>query len=183
MKIRYGGDYNPEQWPAEVWEHDHRLFDEASIDTVTVGVFTWALTQPAPDVYDFTVLDRIVGRAAAAGRQVCLATGTGAHPAWLARAHPEVTRTDFEGRKHRFGQRHNSCPSSPVFHSDAIQPASSSLWSAGYSDPSLTCSSSPDIPLRRCPMAQPCWGSSAMIFNSRRSRVPCMRSGGRLMAP
>jgi beta-galactosidase len=26
-----------------------------------------------------------------------------------------VTRTDFEGRRHRYGQRHNSCPSSPVF--------------------------------------------------------------------
>ena len=26
-----------------------------------------------------------------------------------------MTRTDFEGRRHRFGQRHNSCPSSPVF--------------------------------------------------------------------
>ena len=49
------------------------------------------------------------------GRSICLATGTGAHPAWLARAHPEVTRIDFEGRRHRFGQRHNSCPSSPVF--------------------------------------------------------------------
>jgi beta-galactosidase len=115
LKIRYGGDYNPEQWPAEVWEEDHRLFDEARIDTLTVGVFTWALTQPAPDVYDFTVLDRIVERAAAAGRRICLATGTGAHPAWLAKAHPSVTRTDFEGRKHRFGQRHNSCPSSPAF--------------------------------------------------------------------
>jgi beta-galactosidase len=115
LKIRYGGDYNPEQWPAEVWEEDHRLFDEARIDTLTVGVFTWALTQPAPDVYDFTTLDRIVGRAAAAGRRICLATGTGAHPAWLAKAHPSVTRTDFEGRKHRFGQRHNSCPSSPAF--------------------------------------------------------------------
>ncbi|MEV6301179.1 beta-galactosidase [Actinoplanes sp. NPDC051861] len=115
MKILYGGDYNPEQWPDEVWEQDHRRFGEAHIDTLTVGVFTWALTQPAPDVYDFTVLDRIVARAAAEGRRICLATGTGAHPAWLARAHPEVTRTDFEGRKHRYGQRHNSCPSSPVF--------------------------------------------------------------------
>ncbi|GIE30325.1 beta-galactosidase [Actinoplanes italicus] len=115
MKIRYGGDYNPEQWPKEVWEEDHRLFDEARIDTLTVGVFTWALTQPAPDVYDFTTLDRIVERAAAAGRGICLATGTGAHPAWMARAHPSVTRTDFEGRRHRFGQRHNSCPSSPEF--------------------------------------------------------------------
>ena len=77
-------------------------------------MFAWALTQPARDVYDFTLLDRIVERAAAEGRRICLATGTGAHPPWLARAYPEVTRTDFEGRRHRFGQRHNSCPSSPV---------------------------------------------------------------------
>ena len=113
MKIHYGGDYNPEQWPAPVWDDDHRLFDAAHIDTLTVGVFTRALTQPGPDTYDFSVLDAIVERAA--GRNICLATGTGAHPPWLARAHPEVTRTDFEGRKHRYGQRHNSCPSSPVF--------------------------------------------------------------------
>ena len=115
MKIPYGGDYNPEQWPADVWEDDHRLFDAAHIDTLTVGVFTWALTQPGPDTYDFTTLDRIIARAAAAGRRICLATGTGAHPAWMARAHPSVTRTDFEGRRHRYGQRHNSCPSSPDF--------------------------------------------------------------------
>jgi beta-galactosidase len=115
MKVRYGGDYNPEQWPEDVWAEDYKLFDAARIDTVTLGVFDWALTQPAPDVYDFTLLDRIVERAAGEGREICLATGTGALPPWLARAHPEVNRTDFEGRRHRYGQRHNACPSSPVF--------------------------------------------------------------------
>ncbi|MFV2102917.1 beta-galactosidase [Micromonospora sp. LOL_024] len=114
-KVPFGGDYNPEQWPESVWEADDRLFELAAIDTVTLGVFDWALTQPAPDRYDFSLLDRIVDRANRRGRMICLATGTGAHPAWLARAHPEVTRVDFEGRRHRFGQRHNSCPSSPVF--------------------------------------------------------------------
>ncbi|MBM0204785.1 beta-galactosidase [Micromonospora sp. STR1s_5] len=114
-KVPFGGDYNPEQWPEDVWKQDYRLFDTARIDLVTLGVFDWALTQPAEDTYDFTLLDRIVERASAEGRGICLATGTGAHPPWLAKAYPEVTRTDFEGRKHRFGQRHNSCPSSPVF--------------------------------------------------------------------
>ncbi|MEV6692069.1 beta-galactosidase [Micromonospora sp. NPDC051196] len=114
-KVPFGGDYNPEQWPEPVWDADDRLFAQASIDTVTLGVFDWSLTQPAPDRYDFTLLDRIVARSTAQGRMICLATGTGAHPAWLARAHPEVTRVDFEGRRHRFGQRHNSCPSSPMF--------------------------------------------------------------------
>lgn len=98
-KVLFGGDYNPEQWPASVWEQDYELFDAAGIDTVTLGVFDWALLQPGPDVYDFTLL----------------ATGTAALPPWLARAHPEVNRTDFEGRRHRCGQRHNACPNSPVF--------------------------------------------------------------------
>ncbi|MET8547524.1 beta-galactosidase [Micromonospora zamorensis] len=120
-KVPFGGDYNPEQWPEDVWKQDHRLFDSARIDLVTIGVFDWALVQPAEGVYDFSLLDRIVERAAAEGRGICLATGTGAHPAWLAKAYPEVTRTDFEGRKHRFGQRHNSCPSSPVFRRLSVE--------------------------------------------------------------
>ncbi|QWB22462.1 MULTISPECIES: beta-galactosidase [Streptomyces] len=123
-KIPYGGDYNPEQWPEGVWDDDHRLFTRAGIDTLTVGVFTWSLTQPAPDTYDFTVLDRVLDRAAAEGRQVCLATGTAALPPWLAKRHPEVNRTDFEGRRHRYGQRHNFCPSSPAYREHATAMAS-----------------------------------------------------------
>ncbi|MFD8224053.1 beta-galactosidase [Streptomyces massasporeus] len=123
-KIRYGGDYNPEQWPREVWDEDHLLFTRAGIDTLTVGVFTWSVTQPAPDTYDFTVLDRILDRAAAEGRRVCLATGTAALPPWLAQGHPEVNRTDFEGRRHRYGQRHNFCPSSPAYREHATALAS-----------------------------------------------------------
>ncbi|MFF7642471.1 beta-galactosidase [Streptomyces canus] len=123
-KIPYGGDYNPEQWPAEVRDADHRLFTRAGIDTLTVGVFSWSLTQPAEDTYDFTVLDRILDRAAAEGRQVCLATGTAALPPWLAKKYPEVNRTDFEGRRHRYGQRHNFCPSSPAYRRLATELAS-----------------------------------------------------------
>ncbi|KUM85221.1 MULTISPECIES: beta-galactosidase [Streptomyces] len=114
-KIPYGGDYNPEQWPAQVWDADHRLFTRAGIDTLTVGVFSWSLTQPAEETYDFTVLDQVLDRAAAEGRQVCLATGTAAVPPWLAHTYPEVNRTDFEGRRHRYGQRHSFCPSSPAY--------------------------------------------------------------------
>ncbi len=41
-RIRYGGDYNPEQWPREVWDEDVRLMGEAGVNLVTVGVFSWA---------------------------------------------------------------------------------------------------------------------------------------------
>ncbi|MFD6178012.1 MULTISPECIES: beta-galactosidase [unclassified Isoptericola] len=114
-KIRYGGDYNPEQWPREVWEADYAAFDLASIDTVTLNVFSWATLQPDEDTYDFALLDEVVKRAVAGGRDVVLATSTGALPPWLAHRHPEVERTDFQGRRHVYGQRHNACPSSPVY--------------------------------------------------------------------
>lgn len=118
-RVPYGGDYNPEQWPPEVWDADHAAFTAARIDTLTIGVFAWSLTQPDEGTYDLAVLERAVERAHAEGRQVCLATGTGALPPWLATRHPEVNRTDFEGRRHVYGQRHNACPSSPVYRRSA----------------------------------------------------------------
>ena len=44
-----------------------------------------------------------------------LATSTAALPAWMVKRYPEVARTDYEGRRHKFGQRHNACPNSPVY--------------------------------------------------------------------
>ncbi|MDF2576074.1 MAG: Beta-galactosidase, partial [Agromyces sp.] len=114
-KIPYGGDYNPEQWSEEVWDDDHRAFDLAGIDLLTVGVFSWSLSQPDEETYDFSVLDRIIDRAHAEGRKVCLATGTAAVPPWLATAYPDVCRVDFEGRRHVYGVRHNACTSSPNY--------------------------------------------------------------------
>ncbi|WP_333811836.1 beta-galactosidase [Timonella senegalensis] len=114
-KVNYGGDYNPEQWPTEVWDKDYEAFDAAHIDTLTVGVFDWALLQPAENTYDLDVLQDILDRAHAEGRQVCLATATGGMPPWLATEYPEVNRVDFDGRKHKYGQRHNACHSSPVY--------------------------------------------------------------------
>ena len=41
--------------------------------------------------------------------EIVLATSTGALPAWMVAKYPEVARTDYEGRHHKFGQRHNAC--------------------------------------------------------------------------
>ncbi|WP_349426129.1 beta-galactosidase [Microbacterium sp. LWS13-1.2] len=94
--LAYGGDYSPEQWPDEIWDRDYEAFDAARITTVTVGVFTWALTQPDEDVPDFPMLDKIVQRAADEGRSICLGTGTGALPPWVARniptSHESISR-------------------------------------------------------------------------------------------
>lgn len=111
----YGGDYNPEQWPEEVWQEDMRLMAQAHINIVTLNVFSWAALQPDEDTYQFEKLDAIMELVRANGLKVCLATSTGAHPAWMAKRHPDILRTDQHGRKHKFGGRHNSCPNSPTY--------------------------------------------------------------------
>ena len=120
-KIWFGGDYNPDQWPDAARTRDRELFAQANIDTVTLGIFSWTRWHPGPDVYDFSELDTMIEQVSRAGLKIILATPTAARPAWLAAQHPEVNRVDFEGRQHRFGGRHNHCPSSPVFRSEAAE--------------------------------------------------------------
>ena len=114
-KMLYGGDYNPEQWPSEIWEEDMRLMAKAHINIVTLNVFSWAALQPDEDTYDFSKLDAVMELVRANGMKVCLATSTGAHPAWMARKHPDILRTEKNGMKRKFGGRHNSCPNSPTY--------------------------------------------------------------------
>ncbi|MDR2730493.1 MAG: beta-galactosidase [Treponema sp.] len=114
-KVLYGGDYNPEQWPREVWAEDMRLLQMAGVDVVTINVFSWALLQPSENEYNFDTLDAIIETVSAAGMKICLATGTATHPAWMARKYPDVLRVNTDGSKRKFGDRENSCPNSPIF--------------------------------------------------------------------
>ena len=122
-KILYGGDYNPEQWPKEIWKEDMRLLKEAHIDTLTLNVFSWAALQPSEEEYDFSRLDEIMDMVKENGFQVCLATSTGAHPAWMAKKYPDILRRDFNGMKRKFGGRHNSCPNSPTYRKYSLRQA------------------------------------------------------------
>ncbi|MBW3093532.1 beta-galactosidase [Bifidobacterium sp. 82T10] len=116
----YGGDYNPEQWPEEVWKEDMRLFKEAGINEVTLNVFSWAQLQPSENEYDFSKLDRIVRTVSDAGMSIVMATSTGALPAWMSLRHPDVNRVDEKGRKMRHRERHNACINSPTFRTYSV---------------------------------------------------------------
>ncbi|MCL2244108.1 MAG: beta-galactosidase [Treponema sp.] len=114
-KVLYGGDYNPEQWPREIWAEDMRLLKLANIDIVTINVFSWAMLQPSENEYNFSVLDEIIEMVSGAGMKICLATSTATHPAWMARKYPEVLRVNSDGSKRKFGDRQNSCPNSGIY--------------------------------------------------------------------
>ena len=82
-RLSFGADYNPEQWPEKVWQDDVRLMREAGVTMVSVGIFSWALLEPAPGVHDFGWLDRIIDLLHENGIRVDLATPTAAPPVWF----------------------------------------------------------------------------------------------------
>lgn len=137
-RILYGGDYNPNQWPREIWDEDMRIFRDARINSATINVFFWAKLQPSEDVYDFAELDEIIEMLSRENYDIVLATSTAALPAWMVKKYPEVARTDYEGRRHKFGQRHNACPNSPVYRKYA-EALASKLAERYGSNPHVVC--------------------------------------------
>ena len=113
--ILYGGDYNPEQWPEEVWLEDARLMRETGVNLVSVAIFAWAKLEPRPGVFTFEWLDRIIDLLWKHEVSVCLATATASPPAWFSHAHPESLPVDENGVRMSIGSRQHYCPNSRAY--------------------------------------------------------------------
>ena len=113
--ILHGGDYNPEQWPEDIWDEDVRLMQKAHVNIATLPVFGWVSLQPAEDTWTLEWLDTVIDKLWAGGVSVCLATATASQPAWLDAKYPDVLTTGRDGVKRKHGNRHSFCPNSPNF--------------------------------------------------------------------
>ena len=120
-RIAFGGDYNPEQWPREVWAEDMRLMRGASVSMVSVGIFSWALVEPRDGEYDFGWFDEVMDNLSRNGIAASLATMTASPPPWLTRKHPEILPVLADGTRMWPGGRQAYCPSSPAFRSHATR--------------------------------------------------------------
>jgi beta-galactosidase len=114
-RIWYGGDYNPEQWPREIWDEDVRLMQQAGVTVATVGVFSWARIEPEDGRFDFEWLDDILDRLHAGGIRIDLATATASPPPWLALAHPDILPVTADGVRLGIGSRQHYSPSSSTY--------------------------------------------------------------------
>lgn len=111
----HGGDISPEQWPAETFEEDLRLMDQARCRVFSVGIFSWAALEPEEGRYEWGWLDRVLDRFAETGKFAALATPSAAMPAWMAQKYPEILRTGPEGMRRHFAERVNFCWTSPEY--------------------------------------------------------------------
>ncbi|MFI0040707.1 beta-galactosidase [Streptomyces mutabilis] len=136
-RVLFGGDYNPEQWPEETWHEDVRLMKAAGVNSVTVGVFSWAKLEPRPGAYEFGWLDRLMDLMHTNGIGVVLASPTASPPPWLGRLHPDTLPVDEDGRTERWGGRQHFSHSSATYrrHAAAVTEALAARY-AGH--PALT---------------------------------------------
>ncbi|HLU73451.1 MAG TPA: beta-galactosidase [Nonomuraea sp.] len=119
--IGYGGDWNPEQWPEEVWAEDVALMREAGVNQVSVGIFSWSMLEPAEGRFEFGWLDRVMDLLAADGIGAFLATPTASPPPWFGHTYPEALPVDADGRRLHHGSRQGFCPSSPIYLDKALR--------------------------------------------------------------
>jgi beta-galactosidase len=132
----YGGDYNPDQWPEEIWLEDARLMRDAGVNLVSMGIFSWTKLEPRPDEYDFGWLDRLMDLLHEHGVSVNLATPTAAPPAWLVRCHPEILPVMADGTTLWHGARRHYCPHGVAYH-DRVKKLVTKLAERYASHPAL----------------------------------------------
>lgn len=118
-RMAFGADYNPEQWPEEIWAEDVALMRQAGVTMVSVGIFSWALLEPEPEKLDFGWLDRVLDLLHDGGIGVDLATATASPPPWFFQEHPEAALVDASGVRRAFGSRQAHCAASPAFRDRA----------------------------------------------------------------
>ncbi len=111
----YGGDYNPDQWPEEVWHEDIRLMQDAGVNLVSLAIFSWAKIEPREGEFHFEWLDKIMDMLHAGGIAINLANATAAPPPWMAKRYPDSLPMNREGQTLYPGSRQGYCPHSTAY--------------------------------------------------------------------
>lgn len=121
--LLHGADYNPEQWEnyPGIIDQDITMMQQAKCNVMSVGIFSWSKLEPQEGVFHFDWLDAIIDKLYAAGIHVFLATPTGARPAWMSKAYPEVLRVGRDRVPALHGGRHNHCMTSPVYREKTLK--------------------------------------------------------------
>ncbi|WP_434810204.1 beta-galactosidase [Microbacterium sp. bgisy189] len=119
--MAFGGDYNPEQWPREVWRDDVRLMREAGVNLVSIGIFSWALIEVREGEFDFSWLDEIIELLHENGIAVDLGTPTASPPAWFFANHPDARAVTADGVPLGFGSRGMASHSAPAYRDAAVR--------------------------------------------------------------
>ena len=113
--VLFGVDYYPEQWERSLWKSDFRRMREMGFRSVRMMEFAWALLEPAPGRFDFSLFDEAIALAASNGLSVVLGTPTASFPAWLYKKDPGMVQIHPSGVYRDFGTRRQACYNSTTY--------------------------------------------------------------------
>ncbi len=113
--VLYGAAYYHEYMPYERLDKDVQMIKAAGFNVVRLGESTWSLWEPEDGRFDTAWMDRVVDAMGKAGIKVIMGTPTYSIPAWMARQHPEILATKFNGAKNTYGMRQNMNTDSPAY--------------------------------------------------------------------
>jgi beta-galactosidase len=88
---------------------------EAGVNLVSIGIFSWAKLQPNEKTYTFAWFDRVMDLLAEHGIFACVATATASPPAWISKKYSDVLAVDAEGKPYYPGARQHYSPCSPTY--------------------------------------------------------------------
>ena len=105
--VLYGAAYYHEYMPTERLDKDVAMMKAAGFNVVRLGESTWSLWEPEDGRFDYAWMDRVIDAMGKAGIKVIMGTPTYSIPAWMAKQHPEILATKFNGAKNTYGMRQN----------------------------------------------------------------------------
>ena len=113
--VLYGAAYYHEYMPYERLDKDVQMIKAAGFNVVRLGESTWSLWEPEDGRFETAWMDRVVDAMGKAGIKVIMGTPTYSIPAWMARQHPEILATKFNGAKNTYGMRQNMNTDAPAY--------------------------------------------------------------------
>ena len=113
-QVLFGVCYYPEYMPYDRLERDMHMMKKAHFNVIRIAESTWSTLEPKEDVFDFTVIDRVLEAAARYQMKVIIGTPTYAVPSWLVKKDPDVLNETKSG-KAAYGARQIYDITNPTF--------------------------------------------------------------------
>ena len=112
----FGAAYYPEYLSTDRVDTDLAMMKAAGMNVIRIAESTWSTLEPAPGVFNFSYIDRVLSAAGAAGIGVIIGTPTYAVPAWLVQEDPAVMVCEPAGQGlHLNGPRQCMDIANPTF--------------------------------------------------------------------
>ena len=99
QRVVTGVSYYPEHWGRENWETDVANIADMGASVIRAAESAWAEMEPRDGEFDFDWLEEFIALAAGYNLKLVLGTPSWTVPIWLLNSHPDIIRTNADGRR------------------------------------------------------------------------------------